>query len=73
VLLIGISAFGIPLLSVAALLLALAGFAVTWLIAYVAHTLISPDGTTFAHTILMWGYLRREQKERLRRYGKDRQ
>lgn len=68
VLLIGITAFGVPVLSVAALLLALAGFTVAWLIAYIAHTLISPDGTMFAHTLFAWRYLREEQKERIRRY-----
>ena len=68
VLLIGITAFGVPVLSVAALLLALAGFTAAWLVAYVAHTLISPDGATFAHVVLMWGYLRREQRERHKRY-----
>jgi hypothetical protein len=68
VLLIGITAFGVPILSVAALLLALAGFTVAWLIAYVAHTLVSPDGTMFAHTLLAWRFLRAEQKERHRRY-----
>ena len=69
VLLIGISAFGVPLLSVAALLLALGGFAVNWLIAYVTHTFVSADGALFLHTILAWGYLRAEQTERFERYG----
>lgn len=69
VLLIGISAFGVPVLSVAALLLALGGFTVAWLVAYVVHTLVSPDGATFAHVVLMWGYLKREQRERHKRYG----
>jgi hypothetical protein len=69
VLLIGISAFGVPLLSVGALLLALAGFAATWLIAYGLHTFVSADGALFLHTIFAWGYLKREQTERIRRYG----
>jgi hypothetical protein len=69
VLLIGISAFGVPLLSVGALLLALAGFAMTWLIAYGLHTFVSADGALFLHTIYAWGYLRREQSERFQRYG----
>lgn len=68
VLLSGITAFGVPALSVAALLLALAGFTAAWLAAYIAHTLISPDGTAFFHTILAWKYLRAEQRERHRRY-----
>jgi hypothetical protein len=68
--LIGISAYGVPVLSVAALLLALAGFTVAWLVAYIAHTLISPDGSLFVHTVLMFQLLRREQTERHRRYRK---
>jgi hypothetical protein len=72
VLLIGISAFGVPLLSVGALLLALAGFAATWLAAYGLHTFVSADGALFIHTIFAWGYLKREQSERFKRYGLNR-
>jgi hypothetical protein len=72
VLLIGISAFGVPLLSVGALLLALGGFALTWLIAYGLHTFVSADGALFIHTIYAWGYLKREQSERFKRYGLNR-
>jgi hypothetical protein len=72
VLLIGISAFGVPLLSVGALLLALAGFAVTWLIAYGLHVFVSADGALFLHVIYAWGYLKREQTERFNRYGMKR-
>jgi uncharacterized membrane protein HdeD (DUF308 family) len=70
VLLIGITAFGVPVLSVAALLLALGGFALVWGVAFIAHTFVSPDGALLAHVLLTWGYLKREQKERHNRYGK---
>jgi hypothetical protein len=69
VLLIGISAFGVPLLSVGALLLALAGFAVTWLIAFALHVFVSADGALFLHVIFAWRYLFLEGKERRKRYG----
>jgi uncharacterized membrane protein HdeD (DUF308 family) len=69
VLLIGILAFGIPFLSVAALLLALGGFALIWGVSFVVFTFVSPDGSLLAHTLLMWAYLKREQKERFKRYG----
>jgi hypothetical protein len=72
VLLIGISAFGVPLLSVGALLLALAGFAVTWLIAFALHVFVSADGSLFLHVILAWRYLFLEGKERRKRYGLNR-
>ncbi len=66
--LVAIIGWQVPIASLATLMLALGGFALVWLIAYIAHTLISPDGTMFSHTILAWGYLRREQRERHRHY-----
>jgi hypothetical protein len=66
--LVGILGYAVPIASLATLLLALGGFALVWLIAYIAHILISPDGTAFAHTLLAWRYLRAEQAERHRRY-----
>jgi hypothetical protein len=66
--LVGILGWQVPIASLATLLLALAGFALVWLIAYIAHVLISPDGTMFAYTLLAWLFLRAEQKERHRRY-----
>ncbi len=66
--LVGMLGWQVPFASLVTLLLALGGFSLVWLIAYVAHTLISPDGTMFAHTILAWRYLRAEQKERFKRY-----
>lgn len=67
--LVGVSAFGVPALSVAALLLALAGFCVVWLAAFVAHLFISADGALFLHTVFAWAYLNREAKERRKRYA----
>ncbi len=70
--LVGILGWQVPLASLVTLLLALAGFALTWLVAYVAHTFISTDGALVIHTVMAWGYLRREQTERIRRYGLNR-
>lgn len=67
--LLGIVGWQVPIASLMTLLLALAGFAATWLVAYLAHVIISPDGATFFHVLLAWGYLRREQSERFKRYG----
>ena len=66
---VGIVGWQVPIASLITLLLALAGFALTWLVAYVAHVFVSSDGALVLHTVLGWGYLRREQTERLRRYG----
>lgn len=71
--LVGVIGWSVPVASLATLLLALAGFALTWLIAYVAHVLISPDGALFLHTVFMWGYLKREQRERHLRYLRAKQ
>jgi uncharacterized membrane protein HdeD (DUF308 family) len=68
VLLIAIVAFGVPVLSVMALLVALGGFALVWGVAFVAHTFVSPDGALLAHVLLTWSYLKREQRARLDRY-----
>jgi hypothetical protein len=70
VLLIGITAMGIPVLSVAALLLALAGFTVAWLVAFALHTFVSPDGAIFLYTVLVFRLLFIEARERRKRYGK---
>lgn len=66
--LVAVVGWQVPVASLATLLLALAGFAVTWLVAYIAHVFVSPDGALFLHTLLAWGYLRREQTERFKRY-----
>jgi hypothetical protein len=70
VVLIGILAFGVPFLSVPALLLALAGFSFTWLVAYIAHTFVSTDGAMFLHVVLMWRLIFLESRERRKRYGR---
>jgi hypothetical protein len=66
--LVAIIGWQVPVASLATLLLALGGFALVWLIAYLGHVLISPDGATFFHVLLAWKYLRAEQAERHRRY-----
>jgi hypothetical protein len=66
---VGIIGWQVPIASLATLLLALAGFSVVWLLAYVAWVFVSPDGALVLHTVFGWGYLRREQTERFKRYG----
>lgn len=66
--LVGVVGWSVPVASLVTLLLALGGFASTWLLAYIAHVLISPDGALFLHTIMAWRFLRAEQKERHKRY-----
>src|SRR5690606_37797506 len=67
--LVGILGWQVPIASLATLLLALGGFALVWLLAYVAYLLISPDGALVLHTVMGWRYLNREARERRSRYG----
>jgi hypothetical protein len=67
--LVGILGFQVPIMSLAALLLALGGFALVWLCAYALHVWVSPDGALLAHTLLMWRLLFLEARERRKRYG----
>lgn len=68
--LVGIIGWRVPVASLGALLLALGGFALVWLIAYIAHVFVSADGALVLHTVMGWAYLRREQTERHARYRK---
>jgi hypothetical protein len=45
------------------------GFSLTWLAAYVLHTLRSAEGVELYSTFRLWNFLDSEQRERHRRYG----
>ena len=66
---VGIIGWQVPIASLITLLLALAGFSLVWLIAYLGHVIISSDGALIIHTVMGWNYLKREQRERHRRYA----
>lgn len=66
--LVAIVGFSVPIASLVTLLLALAGFALTWLISYFLYVFVSPDGALFLHTILAWRFLYEEARERRKRY-----
>ena len=65
--LVAIVGWQVPVASLVTLLLALGGFALVWLAAYIAHQLISPDGALFMSAFWTWRYLKREQTERHKR------
>lgn len=44
------------------------GFSLTWLAAYVLHTLSSAEGVELYSTFRLWNFLDREQRERHQRY-----
>lgn len=53
-----------PLLSITGLLWAVSGYLITWLAAYLVHTLASPEGVDLFNAVQFWSYLRREQRHR---------
>lgn len=64
---LAVAAFG-PSLALWSLLIAFwLGFASVWLIAYLAHTIISPEGTQLIETLRLWQFLDREQTHRHQR------
>ncbi len=70
--LVAIVGFSVPVASLVTLLLALGGFAFTWLVSYILYVFVSPDGSLFLHTLLAWRYLYLEAKERRARYRDQR-
>jgi len=58
--------WAMPILSVAALLVYFATFAGVWLLGYIVHTVVSPDGVALVHTLLAWRYVNAERRARER-------
>jgi hypothetical protein len=63
-----VTLFATPLLSFAALLWFFTGFALVWLVAYLGHLFVSPDGSTWLHTLMLWRVVQREQRFRHERF-----
>lgn len=57
-----------PLLSITGLLWVISGYLAVWFASYLIHVFVSPEGIELFHVAMMWRYLNREQKERLKRY-----
>lgn len=64
----GVALFSVPILSWVALQTFLAFFCLAWIIGYLAHLLISPDGALFWHTWQLWRTVHSEQKFRQQMY-----
>jgi len=63
-LLVGIVAFGMPWLSLPALLLLFGMFTLAWLLAWLWHQSASPDGVALWQVLLHYRLLRHEQRAR---------
>ena len=67
-LVVAIVGYSVPVLSVAALAVFWVAFLAWWLIGWLIHHIASPDGIALVQSLLMYRYIRNEQKERLRYY-----
>lgn len=63
-----VALFSVPVLSWSVLQVFLAFFCSTWVLGYVAHLLVSPDGALFLNTLMLWRTVQREQRHRHDRY-----
>lgn len=61
---------GVPMLSITVLAWFGTAYAITWLMGYLIHAFISPDGLTILHALLGYRIIRHEQKNRHMRYPK---
>lgn len=61
---VAIVGYRVPVLSVGALAVFWLAFLGWWLIGWVIHHVASPDGVALVQALLMYRYVRREQKER---------
>ena len=64
----GIALFAVPILSWSALLLFFGMFCLSYTVAYLAHTFVSPDGVPFLQAWAVYRLTREEQKHRHARY-----
>ena len=67
----GVALFRVPLLSWSLLQTFLAVFCATWVVGYVSHLVMSPDGALFANTWQLWRTVGREQQFRHDRYWQE--
>jgi hypothetical protein len=68
-LIVAIVGYSVPFLSIGALAIFWLAFLGWWLIGWAIHHIASPDGIALVQALLMYRYVRREQKERHARYA----
>lgn len=59
---------GVPVFSLSVLAWFGTAYAITWLLGYLVHAFVSPDGATILHALLGYRIIRQEQKFRNERY-----
>ena len=68
---VAVVGFSTPIVSLGVLQWFWTAFALVWAVAYALHKIMSPDGNAVLHTMGLWGYMKREQRERWAFYNKQ--
>lgn len=68
---VAVVGFQTPLVSLGVLQWFWTAFAVVWAVAYGLHKFMSPEGNAVLHTMGLWGYMKREQRERWAYYNRQ--
>jgi hypothetical protein len=68
-LVVAVAGYSVPVISIGALAVFWLAFLGWWLIGWVIHHFASPDGIALLQALLMYRYVRNEQRERHRRYA----
>jgi membrane protein implicated in regulation of membrane protease activity len=69
-LIVAVLGYSVPVVSIGALAVFWLAFLAWWLLGWTIHNIASPDGIALVQALLMYRYVRHEQRERIRRYGK---
>lgn len=69
-LVVAVVGYSVPVISIGALAVFWLAFLGWWLLGWTVHHIASPDGIALVQALLMYRYIRFEQKDRLRRYGR---
>jgi hypothetical protein len=68
-LIVAVAGYSVPLVSIGALAVFWLAFLAWWLIGWTIHHIASPDGIALVQALLMYHFVRAEQKERHKRYA----
>ncbi len=71
VLVVAIVGWNVPFISIGALTIFWLAFLGWWLLGWLIHHIASPDGIALVQAILMYKYVRNEQRHRHRQYRGD--
>jgi hypothetical protein len=68
-LIIAVVGYSVPVISLGALAVFWLAFLAWWLVGWAIHHIASPDGVALVQALLLYRYVRTEQRERHRRYA----